>query len=96
VDKDKNKHIGSNFDDFLRKENIYEDLKAAAIKRVIAYQIAQEMKRCKLTKSEMATRMNTSRAALERLLDPSNASVTLSTLERAASALGKTLKIELA
>jgi DNA-binding Xre family transcriptional regulator len=96
VDKDKNKHIGSNFDDFLREENIHEDVKAAAIKRVIAYQIAQEMKRRKLTKSEMATRMNTSRAALERLLDPSNASVTLSTLERAASALGKTLKIELA
>ncbi len=96
MDKDKNKHIGSNFDDFLREENIYEDVKAAAIKRVIAYQIAQEMKRRKLTKSEMATRMNTSRAALERLLDPSNASVTLSTLERAASALGKTLKIELA
>jgi len=71
-------------------------LDAPAIKRVIAYQIAQEMKRRKLTKSEMATRMNTSRAALERLLDPSNASVTLSTLERAASALGKTLKIELA
>jgi antitoxin HicB len=92
----KNKHIGSDFDDFLREENIYEDVKAAAIKRVIAYQIAQEMKRRKLTKSEMATRMNTSRAALERLLDPSNASVTLSTLERAASALGKTLKIELA
>ncbi len=92
----KKKHIGSNFDDFLREENIYEDVKAAAIKRVIAYQIAQEMKRRKLTKSEMATRMNTSRAALERLLDPSNASVTLSTLERAASALGKTLKIELA
>ena len=92
----KNKHIGSSFDDFLREENIYEDVNVTAIKRVIAYQISQEMKRNKLTKSAMATKMKTSRAALERLLDPSNISVTLSTLERAASALGKKLKIELA
>jgi antitoxin HicB len=90
------KNIGSKFDDFLREENIFEEVKAAAIKRVIAYQIAQEMKRRNLTKTEMAGRMRTSRAALERLLDPANASVTLSTLERAASALGKTLKVELA
>lgn len=92
----KNKHIGSKFDDFLREENIYEEVNAAAIKRVVAYQISQEMKRRKLTKTEMASRMKTSRAALERLLDPTNASVTLSTLERAASVLGKTLKVELA
>ena len=92
----KNKHIGSNFDEFLREENIYEEVNAAAIKRVIAYQIAVEMKKRKLTKTKMALRMNTSRAALERLLDPANSSVTLSTLERAASALGKTLKVELA
>jgi DNA-binding Xre family transcriptional regulator len=90
------KNVGSKFDDFLREENLYEEVKAAAIKRVIAYQIAQEMKRRNLTKTEMASRMKTSRAALERLLDPTNASVTLSTLERAASALGKTLKVELA
>ena len=92
----KTKNIGSKFDDFLREENIYEEVNAAAIKRVVAYQIAQEMKRLKVTKTEMASRMKTSRAALERLLDPTNASVTLSTLERAASALGKTLKVELA
>jgi transcriptional regulator with XRE-family HTH domain len=63
---------------------------------VIAYQIAQEMKRRKLTKSKMATMMKTSRAALERLLDPENPSVTLFTLERAASVLGKKLRVELA
>ena len=63
---------------------------------MIAYQIAQEMKRRRLTKTQMASRMKTSRAALERLLDPMNASVTLSTLERAALALGKKLKVELA
>ena len=90
------KHIGSNFDEFLRDEQLLDDVEATAIKRVIAFQIVQEMKRRKLTKMEMASRMKTSRAALERLLDPTNPSVTLSTLERAASALGKTLRVELA
>ncbi len=90
------KHIGSNFDEFLRDEQLSDDVEATAIKRVIAYQIAREMKRRKLTKMEMASRMKTSRAALERLLDPTNTSVTLSTLERAASALGKKLRVELA
>ena len=90
------KHIGSNFDDFLKEEKIYEQVQATAIKRVIAYQIAEEMKKKNLTKTEMASRMKTSRAALERLLDPENASITLITLERAASALGKKLTIQLA
>ncbi len=90
------KYIGSNFDDFLKEEKIYEQVQAAAIKRVIAYQIAEEMKKKNLTKTEMASRMKTSRAALERLLDPENASVTLITLERAASALGKKLSVQLA
>jgi hypothetical protein len=90
------KHIGSKFDDFLKEENLLEQVQAAAIKRVIAFQIEQEMKLKKLTKTEMASRMKTSRAALERLLDPDNASITLITLERAAAALGKKLKVELA
>jgi antitoxin HicB len=90
------KHMGSKFDDFLEKENLLEQVQAAAIKRVIAYQIAEEMKRNKLTKTEMANRMKTSRAALERLLDPDNTSITLITLERAAAVLGKKLKVELA
>ena len=89
-------HIGSDFDDFLREENLLEVSEATAAKRVIAFQIAQEMKRCRLTKSEMASRMKTSRPAVERLLDPANPSVTLSTLERAASAVGRKLKVELA
>jgi len=89
------KHIGSKFDDFLKEEKLLEQAQAAAIKRVIAFQIEQEMKLKKLTKTEMASRMRTSRAALERLLDPDNASVTLFTLERAASALGKKLKVEM-
>ncbi|MDO9299940.1 MAG: hypothetical protein Q7T89_01090 [Anaerolineales bacterium] len=90
------KHIGSNFDDFLKEEKIYEQVQAAVIKRVVAYQIAEEMKKKNLTKTEMASRMKTSRAALERLLDPENASITLITLERAASALGKKLTVQLA
>jgi len=90
------KHIGSDFDDFLKEEGIYEEVQAVAIKRVIAYQIAEEMKKKKLSKTEMASRMKTSRAALERLLDPENASITLITLERAASAVGKKLKVQLA
>ena len=90
------KHIGSNFDDFLKEENLYEQVQAVAIKRVIAYQIIEEMKNKKLSKTEMANRMKTSRAALERLLDPENASITLFTLERAASALGKKLTVQLA
>jgi DNA-binding Xre family transcriptional regulator len=90
------KHIGSNFDNFLKEENLYEQVQAVAIKRVVAYQIAEEMKKKNLTKTEMASRMKTSRAALERLLDPENASITLITLERAASALGKKLTVQLA
>jgi len=90
------KHVGSKFDDFLRDERLLGVAEATAVKRVISFQIAQEMKRRKLNKTEMADRMKTSRAALERLLDPANTSITLSTLERAASVLGKRLRIELA
>jgi len=89
------RHIGGDFDDFLREQGLLEEVEAAAAKRVIAFQIRQEMKRARLTKSEMAKRMQTSRAAVDRLLDPRNHSVTLSTLERAATAVGKRLRMEL-
>lgn len=92
----KNKHKGSSFDAFLEEEGIRSKVQAAAIKRVLAYQIAQEMERKNLTKSKLAVRMKTSRASLDRLLDPSNKSVTLATLERAANALGKKLVVALA
>jgi len=92
----KNEHLGSSFDDFLEEEGIRADAEAAAIKRVIAYQIEIEMKQANLSKTAMAEKMHTSRMALDRLLDPTNVSVTLQTLERAALALGKSLKIELA
>jgi len=90
------KRIGSNFDDFLREEQLLHKVETTAVKRVIAFQIEREMKRRKLTKTEMANRMRTSRAGLERLLDPANRSVTLFTLERAASVLGKRLRVEFA
>jgi antitoxin HicB len=90
------KRVGSNFDDFLREENLFDAVEAMAIKRVIAYQIAREMERRKINKTTMASQMKTSRAALERLLDPANPSVTLQTLGRAASVLGKKLRVELA
>jgi hypothetical protein len=92
----KNKHLGSSFDNFLEEEGLRADTEAAAIKRVIAYQIEMEMKRTNLSKSALAERMHTSRSALDRLLDPANVSVTLQTLERVALALGKNLKIEMA
>lgn len=90
-----NKYIGSDFDDFLREEGILAEVEATALKRVIAFQIEEEMKRRNMTKTDMALKMNTSRASLNRLLDPSNPSVTLQTLERAALAIGKKLRIEL-
>jgi antitoxin HicB len=92
----KNEHIGSNFDDFLSEEGLLADTETVAVKRVIAYQVEQMMKEQNLTKTEMSRRMNTSRAALERLLDPANQSITLQTLERAAKALGRRLQNTLA
>tara|TARA_B100002003_G_scaffold194120_1_gene183686 strand:- start:105 stop:386 length:282 start_codon:yes stop_codon:yes gene_type:complete len=92
----KNKHIGSDFDDFLKEEGIFPETEAAAVKRVIALQIEKMMEKKHLTKTAMANKMKTSRSSLDRLLDPSNVSITLQTLERAALALGKTLKIKIA
>jgi len=89
------KHIGSDFDDFLAEEGLLTEAQTVAIKRVIAFQIEQVMKEQNLSKTEMSRRMNTSRAALERLLDPANPSVTLQTLGNAAKALGKRLQISL-
>ena len=89
------RHIGGDFDDFLRDEGILDDAEAVAAKRVIAFQIAQEMERAEITQSELARRMKTSRSSVERLLDPANPSVTLATLERAATAVGKRLKVQL-
>jgi antitoxin HicB len=91
----RNKHIGSSLEDFLREEGILQETRAVALKETLAWQVQQAMKKDKISKVEMARRMNTSRAALDRLLDPKNASVTLQTLTRAAQAIGRDLRIEL-
>jgi predicted XRE-type DNA-binding protein len=89
------KHIGSSLDDFLMEDAALEAATAVALKRVIAWQIEQEMKAQELTKTTLAERMHTSRAALNRLLDEHDGSLTLTTLASAAQALGKKLRIEL-
>ncbi len=92
----KHKNIGRDFDDYLRDEGVLGKVEAAAFKRVIAFQIQQEMINKKLSKAEMAKRMNTSRSVLYRLLSPDDTAITLNTLSNAASALGKKLRIEFA
>ena len=88
-------HIGSSFDDFLSEEGQLEAASAVAVKRVVAWQIAQAMKEQGITKLAMAQRMNTSRAALDRLLNEDDPGLTLATLTRAAQALGRTVRVEL-
>jgi hypothetical protein len=83
------------FDDFLAGQGILEACEDHAIKEIIAEQLAAAMKEQGITKSEMATRMKTSRRQLDRLLDPNIPSVTLDTLRRAATAVGRTLRVEL-
>lgn len=93
--KQAHKNIGDNFDDFLEEEGILNEVESAACKKVIAWQIEQEMKARNLSKTEMAKKMNTSRVSLDRLLDPTDNSVTLSTLVHAADVLEKRLIIGL-
>jgi hypothetical protein len=90
-----NKHIGSSFDDFLKEEGIHDEAHTHAVKGVLAWQIEKAMMEQGLTKSAMAKRMNTSRAQLDRLLDPNNDKVLLETVRRAAAAVGRNLRLEL-
>jgi antitoxin HicB len=90
------KHAGSSLDEFLAEDGTLAEAEAAALKRVIAWQVARGMDRRRISKSDMARAMRTSRAALDRLLDPKNESVTLRTMARAAKVLGKRLRLELA
>ena len=91
----KKSNVGSSFDSWLREEGIYEDVTAKALKRVLARQVEAAMKEKQISKAEMARRMRTSRAALARLLDPDYDAVTLSTLRKAAVAVGRELRLEL-
>lgn len=91
----KNPHLGSSFDAFLRKEGIYEEVDAAAMKKVIAVALARQMKRRKVTVSRLAAALGTSRAAVNRVLDDKNTSITLHTISRAAAALGCRVTLEI-
>jgi antitoxin HicB len=93
--KKQNKHVGSSLNEFLSEEGILEETRSIAIKEALAYQVQAVMTKNKITKVEMARRMKTSRAALDRLLDPGSDAVTLQTLSRAAAAIGRGLRIEL-
>jgi predicted transcriptional regulator len=91
----KNPRIGSRFDSWLEEEGIREEVTAAAIKTVIARQLASEMKKKKITKQRMAALMKTSRAQVDRLLDPDNGSATSESLQRAARIVGRELRLRL-
>ena len=93
--KKKNRHIGSTFESWLDEAGIRDEVTAAAIKSVIARQLTAEMKKKKITKKRMAELMRTSRAQVDRLLDPDNGSATIESLQRAASVVGRELRLEL-
>jgi hypothetical protein len=88
-------YFGSSLEEFLKEEGILEETRTRALKEVLAWQISQTMEKNRISKVEMARRMNTSRASLDRLLDPDNTSVTLQTLSKAARAIGRGIRIEL-
>lgn len=88
-------HIGPSFDEFLEEEGILTECTATAIKRVLAWQLEETMKKENLSKTAMAHRMGTSRSAVDRLLDPENTSINLQTMDKAAKAIGKRLHINL-
>jgi antitoxin HicB len=94
--KKANRHIGSDFEDFLREEGTLESSTVHAIKRVFAWQLLQAMKESRVSQAELARRMKTSRAVVHRLLNETDPSVTLSTISKAAAALGRSVQLQLA
>ncbi len=88
------KHIGSSIDDFMKEEGIFEKVQARAIKEVVAWQLAQAMKKKRVSKNRMAALLHTSRTQVDRLLDPKN-DITLSSLQRAAAVVGRRVSIQL-
>ena len=89
------KNRGTHLDELLQEDGILEDVTAKAVKSVLAWQISEQMKKKKLSKVKKAEAMNTSRAQLDRLLDPKSGNVTLATMQKAANAVGKSLRVEL-
>ncbi len=88
------KHMGSGIDDFLKEEGIFEEAQAEAVKEVVAWQLAEAMKKQKISKNKMATLLKTSRSQVDRILDPKN-DITLGSLQRAAAMVGRRVRIEL-
>ncbi len=88
------KHMGSSIDDFLKGEGVFEETQAQAVKEVVAWQLAEAMKKNKISKNKMATMLKTSRSQVDRLLDAKN-DITLSSLQRAAAIVGRRVSIEL-
>lgn len=91
-----NRYTGSDFDEFLKEEGILEEVTARAHKRLLALQLDEAMDQSRITKTQLAEKLQTSRSQLDRLLDPDNTAVTLDSLERLARAVGRELKVELA
>jgi antitoxin HicB len=90
------RHIGSELDDFLKRDGLLAECEAGALKRVVAWQLEREMKRRRITRAKLASRMKTDRSALNRLFSGDDSNVSLQFLEQAALALGRKLKVELA
>ncbi len=88
------KHMGSSLDDFLKEDGIFEEAQAQAVKEVVAWQLAEAMKKKKMSKNKLATLLKTSRTQVDRILDPKN-DITLGTLQRAAAMVGRRVTIEL-
>jgi plasmid maintenance system antidote protein VapI len=88
------KHMGSSIDDFLKEEGIFEEAQAEAVKEVVAWQLAEAMRKKRISKAQMARLLKTSRTQVDRLLDPKN-DVTLSSLQRAAAMVGRRVRVEL-
>jgi plasmid maintenance system antidote protein VapI len=94
--KKTNPHVGTNFEDFLREDGRLEGATALAVKRVLAWELQKAMKQQGVSKAELARRMKTSRAVIHRLLDENDPSVTLATITRAATVLGRSVRLKLA
>ncbi|MBY0504866.1 MAG: helix-turn-helix domain-containing protein [Bryobacteraceae bacterium] len=88
------KHMGSSIDDFLKEEGIFEEAQALAVKEVVAWQLAEAMKKKNISKNKMATLLKTSRTQVSRILDPKN-DITLGSLQRAAAMVGRRVTITL-
>jgi antitoxin HicB len=90
------KHIGSKFDDFLKEEELFDEAEAVSIKRLIAYQVQTTLGKKRLTKVALAKQMRTSRAEIDRILDPANTSITLKTILKLSRVLGRKLAVSFA